>query len=111
VVGAQDARLGVASQSGPKHGRCAANLTRVSLPPFQPQVCFPVQLKLQMVRQCSHARLVPRTSPGAIADSVRDPAALDCNDEPLSGVLTQFALLRREHLVCLSRAARSADVS
>jgi hypothetical protein len=101
MIGAQGVRLGVASQSRPKRGRDSADLASASLLTFEPQVGFPVQLKLQMVRKCRNTRLVPRAAPGAIADPVREPARLDCNGEPLSGLAAGFAFLRGEHLACL----------
>lgn len=101
MVGAEDVGPGAASESRPKRGRNAADLARASLLPLQPQVGFPVQLKLQMVRKGRKARRVPRTAPGAIADPLRDPAGLDYNGKPLPGVLAEFAFLRGEHLACL----------
>jgi hypothetical protein len=32
---------------------------------------------------------------------VRDSPRLDCNGEPLSDLVAEFAYLRREHLACL----------
>lgn len=101
MVGAQGVRLGATSQSRPKRGRDAANLARAGLLTFEPQVGFPVQLKLQMVRKCRNARIVPLAAPGAIADPVRDTPRLDCNGEPLADLVAEFALLRGEHLACL----------
>src|SRR5579883_2572547 len=88
---AQHVGLGVASQSCPQRGRHAADLARARLLPLQPQVGFPVQLKLQMVQECRNAGLVSRTALSAIADPMREPAGLDCNREPLSGVLAALA--------------------
>lgn len=101
MVRAQGVRLGSASQPRPKRGRDATDLACASLVTFEPQIGFPVQLKLQMVRKCRYARLVPRAAPSAIADPVREPARLDCNGEPLSGLVTEFAFSRGEHLACL----------
>jgi hypothetical protein len=101
MIGAQRVRLGAASQPRPKRGRGAADLTRGGLLPFQPQVSFPVQLKLQMVFKCRDARLVPQAAPSAIADPLREPARLDYDGEPLSGLVAEFAFLRGEHLACL----------
>ncbi len=101
MVGAQGVRLGAASQSRPKRGTDAADLACASLLTFEPQVGFPVQLKLQVVRECSNTRLVPQAAPSAVADPVREPARLDYNGEPLSGLVAELALLRGEHLACL----------
>ena len=101
MVGAEGVGSGAASESRPKRGRNAADLARAGLLPLQPQVGFPVQLKLQMVRKSRKARRVPRAAPGAIADPLRDPAGLDYNGEPLPGILAEFAFLRGEHLACL----------
>ncbi len=98
MVGAQDVRLRAASQSRPQGGGYAADLTWVSVVPFQPKVCFTVQLKLQMMRHSSTARLVPRTASGAIASPVRQPARSNFNRKPLFGVLSEFTFLRSEHL-------------
>ena len=101
MVGAQGVRPGVASQSRPQRGRNAADLACAGLLTFEPQVGFPIQLKLQMVRKCRNTRVVPRTAPSAITDAVREPARLDCNGEPLPGLVAEFAFLRSEHLACL----------
>lgn len=101
MIAAQGVRLGAASQSRPKRGSGAADLACAGLLPFEPQVGFPVQLKLQMVFECRDTRLVPEAAPSAIADPLREPARLDYNGEPLSGLGAEFAFLRREHLACL----------
>jgi len=101
MIGAQRVRPGAASQSRPKRGRGAADLACGGLLPFQPQVSFPVQLKLQMVLECRDARLVPQAAPSAVADPLREAARLDCDREPLSGLVAEFAFSRGEHLACL----------
>ena len=97
MVAAEGVRLGAASQSRPKRGGDAADLACAGLLTFEPQVGFPVQLKLQMVRKCRNTRLVPRAAPSAIADAVREPARLDCNGEPLAGLVSELAYLRGNH--------------
>jgi len=97
MIGAQDVRPGAASQSRPKRGRGAADLACASFLTFEPQVGFPVQLKLQMMRKCRNVRLMPRAAPRAIANSVREPAGPDCNGEPLSGLVAGFAFSCGKH--------------
>src|SRR5512146_2208209 len=101
MIGTENVGLGAASQSRAKRGRDAADLACANVLTFEPQVGFPVQLKLQMMRKCRIARLVPRAAPGAIADPLSEPAGLDCNGEPLPGLVAEFAFFCDEHLVCL----------
>ena len=98
MVVTQGVGLGAASQSRPKRGRDAADLARASLLTFEPQVGFPVQLKLQMMRKRRNARFVPGTPPSAVTDPLREPAGLDCDGEPLSGLIAELASLCNEHL-------------
>ena len=113
MIGAEDPRLGAASQSRPKRGGRAADLTGRRLLPLEPQIGFTVQLKLQMVRQCGDPRIVPQTASSAIAYPMGEPTRLDYDREPLAGVLAGLAFLRGEHFACflLSTAGQNLHES
>jgi hypothetical protein len=97
MLRAEDVGLAVASHSRAQGRWNAAELAGESCLSFQPQVRFPVQLKLQMVRKCAAARLMSRTASGAISNPAGEAARLHRHGEPLPGMLARFGSFRSDH--------------